>query len=166
MQHRWDEARDLAIDALDVPVDLGHPFYCGLNPELQLSYAHFGLGEPERAFAFAERTLDRAFRRRSVIGQIDALYQYGRLLRHRGDAASMELSRRALLHGYTLARRIGARPRAPLFLMELVGVARHAGNEALAQRLKRRAVRELVRVEAVGFVRRLAAGVPRRPPQA
>ena len=166
MQRRWDEARGLAIEALDVPVDLGHPFYSGLNPKLQLSYAHFGLGEPDRALAFAERALDRAFRRGSVIGQMDALFQYGRLLRHRGDDASVASSRRVLLYGLVMARRVGARPRVPLFLMELVGVARRAGNERLAQACKRRAVREFLRVDAVGFVRRLAEGPPRRPPQA
>ena len=164
MQRRWDDARELALEALDVPVDLGHPFYCGLNPELQMSYAHFGLGDPERAFGFTQRALERAFRRHSVLGQIDALFQYGRLLRHRGDAESLALSRRALLHGLALARTARSRPRFPLFQMELVAVAVLSGNERLAQVRKRRAVRQLIRVDAVGFVQRLAEGVPQRPP--
>ena len=161
MQRRWAEARELALEALDAPVDLSHPFYCGVDPLLQLSYAHAGLGEYDRALLVAERALERACVRGSVIGQMDGLFAAGRLLRRRGDPAERERGHRFLQHGLALARATGSRPRLPLFLMELSGVARQAGDERGARARKRRAVRWLSRVDAVGFVRRLTAGLDR-----
>jgi len=163
MQRRWTEARHLALEALDAPVDLAHPFYCGLDPNLQLSYAHQGLGDLDRALAFAELALERACAQRSVIGQMDALLATGRLLRRRSDPVERARGRRFLQHGLALARATGSRPRVPVLWVELAGVAQQAGDTRGAQARKRRAVRWLSRVDAVGFVSHLIAGLEAHP---
>jgi adenylate cyclase len=159
LQRRWAAARQLALEALDVPFDLSHPFYCGVDPSLQLSCAHAGLGEYEHALELAERALERACARGSVIGQMDGLFATGRLLRRSDHPAERERGHRFLQHGLALARATGSLPRLPLFLMELPAVARQAGDERGAQARKRRAVHWLSRVDAVGFVRRLTEGL-------
>jgi adenylate cyclase len=162
MQRRWSEARDLALEASDFPVDFGHPFYCGTSPELQLSYASLGLGERQRALALAERALERACVRRSVLGQLDGLLATGRLLCRDGDDAARARGRRFLLHGLALVRATGARPHLPLLWMELAGLARRLGDTRGARARQRRAVHCLGELEAIGFVRRLTAELNER----
>lgn len=164
VQRRWSEARDLALEALDVPVDFTHPFYCGTSPELQLSYACLGLGERQRALVLAERALERACERRAVLGQIDALLAVGRLLWRDGDDAARARARRFLLHGIALVRSTGSRPRLPLLWIELAGLVRRSGDERGARARQRRAVKCLADLEAIGFVRRLAADLERTTP--
>ena len=161
LQRRSAEARDLALEALDVPVDLSHPFYCGFDPELQLSYAYAGLDDLEGALGFAERALERACVRGSVLGQIDGLLAAGRLLRRRPDPEERERGHRFLQHGLALARVAGSRPHLPGLWLELSAVASQAGDERGARARRRRAVRWLSRVDAVGFIRRLGAGLER-----
>jgi class 3 adenylate cyclase/tetratricopeptide (TPR) repeat protein len=163
VQRRWDEARDLCLEALDAPIDYGHAFYCGVNPELQLSYAYLGLGEGARALLLAERALERACVRHSAIGQMDCLLAVGRLLRRAQDPAARERGRRFLLHGLALARVARSRPRLPLFWIELAGMALQSGDARGARARQRRAVRLLGRIDALGYVRRLTVDLSAPP---
>jgi tetratricopeptide (TPR) repeat protein len=156
-EQRWSETIACAEEALDLMRDVGHPNYFDPDPRLLLSYARYASGDVAGARAAAHDALQHAFTSGAVLGQIDALLAYGRLLVRYGSAAEVEAGRRMLRHGLALVHRCRARSREPVFWFELAGVARRAGDLRRALANQRRGGRLFVAMNAFGHLRRSAA---------
>jgi len=164
-QERWAEAYELAEQARAILFDAAHTFYVDVNPPLVLTYALFGLGDVTAARAAGSEALRFATARGSRLGQIDALLAYGRVLMRTGDARERAEGRHMVRHGLALVRQTRSRSREPHFWLELANDARRAGDERRCQANRRRAVRLLLAMNALGHVRRSAAALTTTAPR-
>lgn len=155
-ESRFEEARALAEEGSTVLRDLEQAFYVDFLPSFVLSYAFFGCGDLERARTLAIEAITTTVERGTRLGQIDTMLGYSRILARSDDPRDQAESHALLRHGLALVRATRARSREPLFWLELSMAARRRNDEVGARARQRRAIRQLIGMNAIGFVRRAA----------
>jgi hypothetical protein len=158
---RFEEARDLAEEGGDVLRDLEQAFYVDFLPWFVLFYACFGCGDLERARTLAGAGLTHTVERGTRLGEIDVLLGYARLLGRSQDPDDLAQRHEFLRRGLALVRATRARSREPLFWLELSADARRRGDDRGAQARQRRALQQLIDMNATGLVRRAAEDIAR-----
>jgi len=160
-EDRFEEARTLAEEGSDVLRDLEQAFYVDFLPSFVLFYACFACGDLARARALGEEALVGTAARGTRLGEIDVMLGYARLLARSGDPAERERGHAMLRRGLALVRQTRARSREPLFWVELAAIAAQRGDAAGARARQRRAIQQLMAMNATGFVRRAAEYIAR-----
>jgi len=158
---RFEEARDLGEEGGDVLRDLEQAFYVDFLPGLVQFHASFGCGDLARARVFAETGLAETVARGTLLGEIDVLLAYARLLGHSDDPDDRAQRHSFLRRGLALVRATRSRSREPLLWLELSADARRRGDARGAQARQRRALQQLIGMNATGHVRRAAEDLAR-----
>lgn len=162
-EDRFEEARELALEGSEVLRDLEQAFYVDFLPSFVLYYATFGCGDLDRARALGEDALAQTAACGTRLGEIDVLLGYARLLVRSVEPDERARGHAMLRRGLALVRATRARSREPLFWIELSSLANRHGDAAGARARQRRAFRQLMAMNATGFIRRAAANLARTP---